>query len=110
MGDTALFATTSKSLLCGFGEAIFKLAIFGPALIHIAPTPLVWQTCVGISVVSSLMTHHVGQPLSSRGAALQRAEADFRAALLRLRIFAEDIACSRGRLPRVPVRLDTSSM
>eukprot|EP00929_Paragymnodinium_shiwhaense_P044053 TRINITY_DN22603_c0_g1_i1.p1 TRINITY_DN22603_c0_g1~~TRINITY_DN22603_c0_g1_i1.p1 ORF type:complete len:887 (-),score=225.04 TRINITY_DN22603_c0_g1_i1:210-2870(-) len=94
--DTALFAGASRGLLCSFGEALFRLAIFGPALISIAPSPLIWQTCLGISVVSSLLTHYVGHPLTSRGAALQRAEADFRAALLRLRIFAEDIALQQG--------------
>merc|ERR1712151_754341 len=89
-------ASSSRGLLCSFAEAILRLSLFGPQLLAISPTPLVWQTCLGVSLVSSVLTHIVGHPLASRGAALQNAEADFRSAMMRLRIFAEDIALQHG--------------
>lgn len=85
--DTAVFASNSRSLICGAAAAAMRLAVFGPALIRLAPTPLVWQVCLGLSLASSALTHAVGHPLSARSAALQRAEADFRTALLRVRFF-----------------------
>lgn len=43
-----------------------------------------------------MMTHCVGRPLAVRNSALQRAEADFRTCLMRVRLFAEDIALQHG--------------
>lgn len=94
--DTALFASSSRGLLCGAAEAAMRLAVFGPMLVQLSPTPLVWQLCFFLSLASSIATHAVGRPLVKRNAALQRTEADFRASLMRLRIFAEDIALQHG--------------
>lgn len=94
--DTALFASTSRALLCGGAEALLRLAVFGPALVRLSPSPAVWQFCIAMSVVSSILTHIVGKPLAAQNATIQRTEADFRAALMRLRIFAEDIAMQHG--------------
>lgn len=94
--DTALFASNSRALICGALSALMRLAVFGPALIHMAPAPYVWQLCLALSAMASVVTHLVGNPLSARSAALQRAEADFRTSVMRLRIFAEEIALQQG--------------
>lgn len=94
--DTGVFASSSRLLICGAASALMRLAVFGPALVRISPTPRIWQLCLTMSLLSSLATHFVGQPLAARNAALQRCEADFRSSLMRLRIFAEDIALQRG--------------
>eukprot|EP00928_Gymnodinium_smaydae_P070253 TRINITY_DN54138_c0_g1_i1.p1 TRINITY_DN54138_c0_g1~~TRINITY_DN54138_c0_g1_i1.p1 ORF type:complete len:873 (-),score=210.06 TRINITY_DN54138_c0_g1_i1:80-2698(-) len=94
--DTQLFSSSSRALLCASVAAVMRLVIYGPKLLAIAPTPLVWKLCLAMSVVSSVLTHIVGRPLASRDAALQQAEADLRAAVMRLRIFAEDILLQRG--------------
>lgn len=94
--DTALFAGSSRGLLCGAAEALIRLCVFGPALVRLSPTPLVWQSCLALAMVSSILTHLVGRPLASQNASLQRAEADLRSALMRLRLFAEDIALQHG--------------
>jgi len=88
--DTGLFTSHSRSLLCGATESAMRLAVFFPALVQLSPSPHIWQVCLGLSLVTSLLTHVVGQPLASRNAALQRSEADFRTALMRLRLFSED--------------------
>lgn len=94
--DAAIFATNSRALLCGFSAAVIRLAVFGPALLRLSPSPVVWQLCLLMSLVSSVMTHVVGQPLASRNEALQRAEADLRTAMMRLRLFSEEIALQQG--------------
>jgi putative ATP-binding cassette transporter len=94
--DTAIFAGSSRGLICGFAEAVLRLIVFFPALVRLAPTPVVWQFCIALSLVSSVLTHIVGRPLATQNAQLQRTEADFRSSLIRLRLFAEDIALQRG--------------
>lgn len=89
--DTSLFAGSSRSLLCGFAESLIRLAVFGPALYRLAPTPMVWQLSLGLSFLSSVLTHFIGKPLVTRNADLQRAEADLRSSMMRLRLFAEDV-------------------
>lgn len=88
--DTALFASSSRTLLCGLIGAILRFAVFFPALVHLAPNPAVWQALLVLSLGSSLMVHRVGQPLALRSAAVQGAEADFRSALMSLRMTSDD--------------------
>eukprot|EP00927_Polykrikos_kofoidii_P068352 TRINITY_DN63728_c0_g1_i1.p1 TRINITY_DN63728_c0_g1~~TRINITY_DN63728_c0_g1_i1.p1 ORF type:complete len:917 (-),score=135.79 TRINITY_DN63728_c0_g1_i1:164-2857(-) len=94
--DTAQFASNSRGLLCAFTESIIRLGIFGPALISLSPTARVWQSCLALTLVSSFLTHAIGKSLTLRGAALQRAEGDLRSSLVRIRIFADEIALQRG--------------
>lgn len=94
--DTSIFASTSRGLLVGFADAVLRLVVFFPALVKLSPTPTVWQFCILLSVVSSLLTHVIGKPLSGQNAQLQRTEADFRSTMMRLRLFAEDIVLQRA--------------
>lgn len=94
--DTSLFASQSRGLLCGAAEAALRLAVFGPALVRLSPSPLVWQACVALSLTSSIATHLVGRPLMSRSGELQQAEANLRSGLMRLRLYSEEIALQRG--------------
>lgn len=96
--DAAIFAARSRILLCGSIDSALRLATFGPLLFQTSPTPLVWQTVVFMSVCSSVMAHAVGRPLATRNVALQRAEANFRAGLMRARVRAEESA-STGEAP-----------
>eukprot|EP00746_Dinoflagellata_sp_MGD_P054250 gnl/MRDRNA2_/MRDRNA2_23786_c0_seq1.p1 gnl/MRDRNA2_/MRDRNA2_23786_c0~~gnl/MRDRNA2_/MRDRNA2_23786_c0_seq1.p1 ORF type:complete len:561 (+),score=120.08 gnl/MRDRNA2_/MRDRNA2_23786_c0_seq1:22-1683(+) len=96
--DAAIFAARSRTLLCGSIDAVLRLATFGPLLLRTSPTPLVWQSILAMSVGSSMMAHFVGRPLASRNIAQQRAEANFRAGLLRARVRAEESA-STGEAP-----------
>lgn len=73
-----------------------RLFVFFPALVRLSPSGRVWELCLGLSLMSSLITQMIGQPLAQRSAAVQRAEADLRYSLVRLRIFAEDVALQRG--------------
>lgn len=96
--DAAIFAARSRILLCGSIDSVLRLATFGPLLFQTSPTPLVWQTVILMSVCSSVMAHAVGKPLATRNVALQRAEANFRAGLMRARVRAEESA-STGEAP-----------
>jgi len=97
--DTGMFATHSRSLLCGATESVVRLVVFFPALVRLSPSPHIWQVCLGLSLASSFVTHLVGAPLASRNAALQRSEADFRTALMRLRLFPEDSVAAESTQP-----------
>merc|ERR1719201_2564548 len=55
----AMFPTV-RGLLCGFAEALLRLVVFFPALVRLSPTPTVWQFCIALSVLSSVLTHIVG--------------------------------------------------
>lgn len=94
--DVALFTSQSRALLCGALDAAIKLSVFLPALVRLSPSPVVWQVCFLTATVSSVLTHVVGRTLAGQTAGLQITEANLRSSLMRVWMFAENIALQQG--------------
>jgi putative ATP-binding cassette transporter len=107
--DVHLLVSDSIDILRSFISAIAKIVSFVGLLwvmssrltlpwnggdIHI-PGYLVWFS-VGYALIGAYITHKIGQRLFSLNWEQQRSEADFRAALLRKRDHAEQIALYGG--------------
>lgn len=103
--DVNLLVTDSIDILRSFVSAVAKLLSFGGMLWVLSsqlvlpwqggelriPGYLVWFS-LGYAVVGAFITHKIGQRLLGLNYEQQRSEADFRAALLRKRDHAEQIA------------------
>lgn len=103
--DVNLLVTDSIDILRSFISAVAKIVSFGGMLWVLSsqlvlpwqggelriPGYLVWFS-LGYALVGAFITHKIGQRLLGLNYEQQRSEADFRAALLRKRDHAEQIA------------------
>jgi putative ATP-binding cassette transporter len=107
--DIQLFTATTLGLALGLLSSVVTLVSFvailwtisgalsfalGPVAVDI-PGYMVW-VAVLYALAGSLLTHFVGRPLIPLNFARQRAEADFRFGLVRLRESAEEVALYGG--------------
>jgi vitamin B12/bleomycin/antimicrobial peptide transport system ATP-binding/permease protein len=104
--DIEMFVSRTLLLAIGFLSAAMTLASFIIILWGLStqvplagiavPGSLVWIAII-FSLFGTLVIHRFGWPLVALNFAKQRAEADFRFALVRLRENSEQIALARGR-------------
>ncbi|CAD7941681.1 unnamed protein product [Amoebophrya sp. A25] len=91
--DVQAFVSGSRGLTLGFADAVMRLCFFFPQLVYHSPSGL-WELCLVMSVVSSVLTHQLGQDLVPANMAIQDAEAGFRNGLISVRDRAEALALS----------------
>jgi putative ATP-binding cassette transporter len=107
--DMNLFTSYSVSLSMGLLNAVVTLLSFVGILWSLSgsfafnvngeevviPGFMVWMAVV-YCVVGSVITHYIGRPLIGLNFRQQRAEADYRHHLVRVREYSESIALDRG--------------
>lgn len=111
--DVSKFTGNMLGLSIGFGRNLVNLATYSSILWQMSsalpltlpaflggaslaiPGFMMWAV-IGYAVLGTLLTHKIGKPLARIDYQRERKEADFRAALIRVKDNAESIALSNG--------------